>query len=75
MAKHGTERCSLGPAKGLEESELMALASNKDLSFRYTKKPMPVEQLSGLNHEEFVVTASRGLKSTESESKEEALVR
>lgn len=27
LAKHGTERCSLGPAKGLDESELMALAS------------------------------------------------
>ncbi|KAM0947977.1 putative peptide-N(4)-(N-acetyl-beta-glucosaminyl)asparagine amidase [Dioscorea sansibarensis] len=75
LAKHGTERCSLGPAKGLEESELMALASNKDLSFRYTMKPMPVEQLSGLNHKEFVVPPSRGLKLKESESKEEALVR
>nr|CAH59451.1 thioredoxin 2 [Plantago major] len=27
LAKHGTEQCSLGPAKGLDESELMALAS------------------------------------------------
>ncbi|XP_057780704.1 thioredoxin-like 1-2, chloroplastic [Salvia miltiorrhiza] len=35
LAKHGTERCSLGPAKGLEEKELLALASidliSKDL--------------------------------------------
>ncbi|XP_078437602.1 thioredoxin-like 1-2, chloroplastic isoform X2 [Wolffia australiana] len=35
MAKHGTERCSLGPAKGLEESELLALGANKDLAFTY----------------------------------------
>ncbi|KAL3819419.1 hypothetical protein ACJIZ3_005324 [Penstemon smallii] len=27
LAKHGTDRCSLGPAKGLEESELLELAS------------------------------------------------
>lgn len=39
LAKHSTARCSLGPAKGLEESELLALAANKDLSFSYTKKP------------------------------------
>ncbi|THU66049.1 hypothetical protein C4D60_Mb05t10110 [Musa balbisiana] len=38
LAKHGTDRCSLGPAKGLEESELLALAANEDLSFNYTSK-------------------------------------
>lgn len=27
MAKHGNDRCSLGPAKGLDESELLKLAS------------------------------------------------
>ena len=27
MAKHGTDRCSLGPAKGLEEYEIEILAS------------------------------------------------
>ncbi|KAK1319288.1 hypothetical protein QJS10_CPB04g00647 [Acorus calamus] len=44
LAKHTTDRCSLGPARGLEESELLALSSNKDLSFTYTttKKPLPV---------------------------------
>ncbi|XP_008782765.1 thioredoxin-like 1-2, chloroplastic [Phoenix dactylifera] len=41
LAKHTTERCSLGPTKGLEESELVALAANKDLSFNYTRKPVP----------------------------------
>ena len=42
LAKHNTERCSLGPTKGLEESELLALAANKDISFTYTRKPVPV---------------------------------
>ncbi|KAK8520133.1 hypothetical protein V6N13_031402 [Hibiscus sabdariffa] len=40
LAKHTTDRCSLRPAKGLDEKELLALASNKDLSFTY--KPEPV---------------------------------
>ncbi|KAF6147745.1 hypothetical protein GIB67_006718 [Kingdonia uniflora] len=38
LAKHTTDRCSIGPTKGLEESELLALAANKDLSFSYTPK-------------------------------------
>ncbi|KAF8656542.1 hypothetical protein HU200_060600 [Digitaria exilis] len=37
LAKHGPNRCSLGPARGLDESELMALAANKDLQFTYEK--------------------------------------
>ncbi|KAK8477331.1 hypothetical protein V6N11_012836 [Hibiscus sabdariffa] len=40
LAKHTTDRCSLGPARGLDEKELLSLASNKDLSFTY--KPEPV---------------------------------
>ncbi|CAL9778066.1 unnamed protein product [Musa acuminata subsp. burmannicoides] len=44
LAKHITDRCSLGPARGLEESELLALAANKDLSFNYTSKPVPVPE-------------------------------
>ncbi|XP_068660705.1 thioredoxin-like 1-2, chloroplastic [Aristolochia californica] len=35
IAKHGTDRCSLGPAKGLEESELLKLAAKGLLSFDY----------------------------------------
>ncbi|XP_009784833.1 thioredoxin-like 1-1, chloroplastic [Nicotiana tabacum] len=38
LAKYGADCCSLGPAKGLEEKELLALAANKDLSFAYTPK-------------------------------------
>ncbi|KAK8928417.1 hypothetical protein KSP39_PZI017605 [Platanthera zijinensis] len=43
LAKHSTERCSLGPAKGLEESDLMAMASNKELFFSYSKKQVSTE--------------------------------
>ena len=32
MAKHGTDRCGLGPARGLEESELVKLASIGEIS-------------------------------------------
>ncbi|MCL7023147.1 hypothetical protein MKW94_009445 [Papaver nudicaule] len=32
VEKHGTDRSSLGPAKGLEEAELLRLASNKQVS-------------------------------------------
>ncbi|KAK7336234.1 hypothetical protein VNO77_16770 [Canavalia gladiata] len=40
LAKHTPDRCSLGPTKGLEEKELLALSANKDLSFTYTPKPL-----------------------------------
>uniref|UniRef100_A0ACD5WNG0 Uncharacterized protein n=1 Tax=Avena sativa TaxID=4498 RepID=A0ACD5WNG0_AVESA len=39
LAKHGPDRCGLGPARGLEESELLALAANRDLQFTYSDKP------------------------------------
>lgn len=42
MAKHTPDRCSLGPTKGLEEKELLALSSNRDLSFNYLPKLGPV---------------------------------
>ncbi|KAF8408124.1 hypothetical protein HHK36_007267 [Tetracentron sinense] len=32
LGKHGTDRCSLEPARGLEESELLKLASNGQIS-------------------------------------------
>ncbi|CAM8933976.1 unnamed protein product [Rhodiola kirilowii] len=43
LAKHSTDRCSLGPAKGLEEKELLALAANKDLGFSYIPTSSPEE--------------------------------
>jgi hypothetical protein len=42
LAKHKPDRSSLGPVRGLEESELLALAANKDLQFTYTKEAEPV---------------------------------
>ncbi|KAG6485111.1 thioredoxin-like 1-2, chloroplastic [Zingiber officinale] len=52
LAKHNADRCSLSPAKGLEESELMALAANGDLSFNYTPKaPVPVPNLHDASSE------------------------
>ncbi|CAH9134790.1 unnamed protein product [Cuscuta epithymum] len=41
LAKYGSEHCSEGPAKGLEEKELLALSSNRDLSFEFTPKQEP----------------------------------
>lgn len=35
LSKHGKDQCSLGPAKGLEESELLSLASDRRNNFSY----------------------------------------
>ncbi|KAF5749190.1 thioredoxin-like 7 family protein [Tripterygium wilfordii] len=43
LAKYNTDSVSIGPAKGLEEKELVALAANKDLNFTYTPKADPPE--------------------------------
>ena len=32
LTKHGTDRCNLGPPKGLDESELLSLASIGEIS-------------------------------------------
>lgn len=51
LAKHGTERCSLAPAKGLEEKELLALASidliSKDLVPLSSPEEEKVQELVG----------------------------
>lgn len=39
LAKHGTDRCDLGPAKGLDESELLSLASIGEITF--SNLPLP----------------------------------
>ncbi|KAL1553476.1 thioredoxin-like 1-1, chloroplastic [Salvia divinorum] len=44
LAKHGTERCSLGPAKGLEEKELLALASIDLISKYLVPLSLPKEE-------------------------------
>ncbi|OVA03912.1 Thioredoxin [Macleaya cordata] len=51
IAKHTTERCSLGTTKGLDESELLALAANRDLSFNYTPN-IPEQQPGSIPVEE-----------------------
>ncbi|CAH8331537.1 unnamed protein product [Eruca vesicaria subsp. sativa] len=38
LEKHGREQCSIGETKGLEEKELVAMATNKNLSFDYIPK-------------------------------------
>lgn len=48
LGRYGTERCSLGPAKGLDETELLALASIGQLS----RNDYPVKE----GFEEFVLS-------------------
>ncbi|OEL38961.1 Thioredoxin-like 1-2, chloroplastic [Dichanthelium oligosanthes] len=56
LAKHKPDRCSIGPTKGLEESELFALASNKDLQFTCTREP---ELAPGIDDAAEVITRDR----------------
>ncbi|KAE8707418.1 Thioredoxin-like 1-1 [Hibiscus syriacus] len=44
LAKHGSNRCSLGPTKGLDESELMKLASAGELSLSSLRLPSLKEE-------------------------------
>ncbi|XP_008780440.2 thioredoxin-like 1-2, chloroplastic [Phoenix dactylifera] len=46
LAKYGTDSCSLGPAKGLEESELLSLASNREIDFIHPMRPSKAEHLA-----------------------------
>ncbi|CAH2044023.1 unnamed protein product [Thlaspi arvense] len=46
LEKHGNERCSLGPAKGLDEKELMALASVGELKMNPVSLTMHQDLLS-----------------------------
>jgi thiol-disulfide isomerase/thioredoxin len=63
LAKHTPERCSLGPTKGLEEKELLALAANKELSFTYT--PKPKEPVPGPTPENVAVIAESTMQNEE----------
>jgi len=66
--KYSPERCTLGPPKGLEEKELLALAANKDLNFTYIPKPVQPEPKPEPEpcyqeaHPEAAVTSSSDLK-------------
>ncbi|OVA12193.1 Thioredoxin [Macleaya cordata] len=48
LAKHRTERCSLGPAKGLEETELLKLAEMKQISFDLPSRSINKEIMEDL---------------------------
>ncbi|XP_060205063.1 thioredoxin-like 1-2, chloroplastic [Lycium barbarum] len=52
LGRYGTDRCSLGPAKGLDESELLALASIGQLSRNELSMDYPVKN----GFEEFVLS-------------------
>lgn len=53
LAKHGTDQCSLGPAKGLDESELLKLASINELSIN-----LPLPSVVGEEVEDLVMQSS-----------------
>jgi thiol-disulfide isomerase/thioredoxin len=73
LAKHTTDRCSIGPVKGLEEKELLALAANKDLSFNYTPKEEE-EKKEPIHTEKHLVVVTEEANSSSS-SKEHVLPR
>ncbi|KAL4340460.1 hypothetical protein GQ457_08G013560 [Hibiscus cannabinus] len=72
LAKHTPDRCSLGPSKGLEEKELLALSTNKDLLFHYA--PKPVQPTSAPVHEETLVAKQVPCHSKQRDSEEKTLV-
>ncbi|GMN34392.1 hypothetical protein TIFTF001_044898 [Ficus carica] len=48
LAKHSTDRCSLGPAKGLDEAELLKLASLGEIQLSLTSSPFPFTKKESL---------------------------
>ncbi|KAL2516021.1 Thioredoxin-like 1-1 [Forsythia ovata] len=73
LAKYGTERCSLGPTKGLEESELLALASSGQISRKlqpnFTEEDNKKEK-EGLALNEVKLSNAYGKEETKMGSKE-----
>lgn len=67
LEKHNTDRCSLEAPKGLEEKELLALATNKDLSFDFT--PKPKEPMPQTAQEEILLAETSPLQMSPSRSK------
>lgn len=47
MAKHGTERCDLGPAKGLGDDELLELASLGEIQLSQRRLSFSNENVMG----------------------------
>ncbi|CAA7022496.1 unnamed protein product [Microthlaspi erraticum] len=52
LDKHGSERCSLGPAKGLDEKELAALASVGELKINLNSMKLHQDNIFGYQTEE-----------------------
>lgn len=48
LAKHGTDRCGLGPAKGLDEAEILKLVSVGELSINFPVPSTKEERLEDL---------------------------
>ncbi|KAI3944854.1 hypothetical protein MKW92_034666 [Papaver armeniacum] len=56
LAKHGTERCSLGPAKGLEEKELLKLAEIKEINLDFDFSTSRSRSINETTIEELVLS-------------------
>ncbi|KAI3987665.1 hypothetical protein MKX01_028399 [Papaver californicum] len=56
LAKHGTERCSLGPAKGLEEKELLKLAEIKEINLDFSTTSSRSRRTNERTMEELVLS-------------------
>jgi len=67
LAKQSSERCSLGPAKGLDESELLRLASMGELSLNSSTKEEKFEEsvLENLEVSDPLSMASKKLEAKE----------
>ncbi|CAN1816304.1 Thioredoxin-like 1-1, chloroplastic [Linum perenne] len=62
LAKHSPDRCSIGPVKGLEEKELVALAANRELNFTYTQKKVHSKPTAPIGQEKDVPAVSPSTK-------------
>lgn len=74
MVKHGTDRCSLGPPKGLDDSELLKLASNGEISIEIPSNFTKKERKEDLVIKSTDVAGSLGITGNEMEIREENAV-
>ncbi|GMH21929.1 hypothetical protein Nepgr_023772 [Nepenthes gracilis] len=72
LARYSTERCSLGSAKGLDESELLKLASIGEISENSPSTSLSEDEKSeGLVMKSFEISSPLGRTVDKSEAKEE----
>lgn len=74
LVKHGTDRCSLGPPKGLDDSELLKLASNGEISIEIPSNFTKKERKEDLVIKSTDVAGSLGITGNEMEIREENAV-